>query len=199
MVWTAVKNHLGQRPPFHIPLRTCTSQQDWGQAKFVDCVPPSNQWALRMEEPMGRTIPTPCRECTTGGLELMAHGGICGAQRPHQFHAGCNPHRNPVRLSTHSPPRSECGDEQSDSGTMHRDPASKTRSSDRGNQQGGESRSNSRRKVQGGRPSLVGGIEFETALPYSKVGPQTSRTFPRKRSNIASGLSTCPPPVMGSP
>src|SRR5712675_2985110 len=132
MVWTAVKNHLGQRPPFHVPLWTCTSQQDWGQAKFVDCVPPSNRWALRTEEPMGRTIPTPHRECTTGGLEPMAHGGVCGTQRPRQFHAGRNPCRGPTGLSTHSSPRSECGNEQSDRRTTHRDPASKTRSGDRG-------------------------------------------------------------------
>src|SRR5712675_3122183 len=40
---------------------------------------------------MGRTIPMPRRERTTGGLEPMAHGGVCGAQRPRQFYTGRNP------------------------------------------------------------------------------------------------------------
>jgi len=35
--------------------------------KPVDCIPPSDRWALRTEEPMGRTISTPHCECTTGG------------------------------------------------------------------------------------------------------------------------------------
>src|SRR5712672_2276944 len=171
MVWTTIEDHLGQRPSLYIPLRARASQQDQRQTKPGDCIPPSNRWALRAEEPMGRAVSTPRRERTTRRLESMAHGGVGGTQRPCQFHAGRNPYRGPVGLSTHPSPRSECGDEQSDGGTPSRSPASETCPSNRGDQQGGKPRPNSKRKVQGGRPSLVRGVEPETTLPHPKVGP----------------------------
>src|SRR5712672_159574 len=147
MVWTAIEDHLGQRPPLYIPLRARTSQQDRRQTKPVDCIPPSNRWTLRTEEPVGRAVSTPRRECTAGGLESMAHSGVSGTQRPRQFHAGRNPYRNPAGLSTHPSSRSERGDEQSDGGTTSRSPTSETRSGDRGDQQGGKPRPDSGRKV----------------------------------------------------
>src|SRR5712672_1194670 len=147
MVWTAVEDYFRQRPPFYIPLRARASQQNRRQTKPVDCIPPSNRWALRAEEPVGQAVSTPRRERTTGGLESMAHSGVSGTQRPCQFHAGRNPCRSPVGLSTHPPSRSECGDEQSDGGTTSRDLASETCSGDRGDQQGGKPRPNSGRKV----------------------------------------------------
>src|SRR5712672_2023201 len=199
MVWTTIEDHLGQRPSLYIPLRARASQQDQRQTKPVDCIPPSNRWALRAEEPVGRAISTPRRERTARGLESMAHSGISSTQRPRQFHDGRNPYRSPVGLSTHPSSRSERGDEQSDGGTTSRDPASETRPGDRGDQQGGKPRPNSGGKVQGGRPSLVRGVESKTTLPHPKVGPQTSRTLPYQRGNIAGGLSARPPLVMGHP
>src|SRR5882757_8728269 len=114
MVWTTIEDHLGPRPPLYIPLLARAGQQNRRQTKPVDCIPPSNRCALRAEELMGRAVSTPRRECTTGRLESMAHGGVSRTQRPHQFHAGRNPYRSLVGLSTHPSSRSERGDEQAD-------------------------------------------------------------------------------------
>jgi len=81
MVRITIEGHLQQRPPFHLALQTHASQQNWGQAKLVNSVSPSNRQTFGEEEPVGRTIPMSHRERTAGRLESVAHGSLCSAQR----------------------------------------------------------------------------------------------------------------------
>jgi len=80
MVWAPLKSHFQQRPPLHITFRMHVGQQDWGQAKPVNGIPPPNQWTLRAEEPMGRTVSAPHCKRAAEGLESVAHSGIRSTQ-----------------------------------------------------------------------------------------------------------------------
>src|SRR5712671_7922749 len=103
MVWTSIEGNLRQRPPLHLSLWTRVSQQNRRQTESVDRLPPPNRRTLGTKEPMGGTIPAPCRECSARGLESVAHRGLRSAQRSRQRHFGNDPERSPVGVPTYPP------------------------------------------------------------------------------------------------
>src|SRR5712671_5557176 len=103
MVWTSIEGNLRQRPPLHLSLWTRVSQQNRRQTESVDRLPPPNRRAFGTKEPMGGTIPAPCREHSARRLEPMAHCGLRSTQRSRQCYTGNHSERGLVGVPAYPP------------------------------------------------------------------------------------------------
>src|SRR5580693_3656156 len=90
MVWNPPKDHQRQRPPIHIPFRTRINQRLGNQPEPVNGISPPNRWAIRMNEPVGRTISTPHHR-EPERMEQMAANGNGSSQQQQELHHRLHP------------------------------------------------------------------------------------------------------------
>jgi hypothetical protein len=74
MVRTSTEDHQRLRSPLYIPLRTRVNQGPGNQSKSVNGIPPSDQWPIRTDESMGRTVPTSYHHQPEQMEQVATHG-----------------------------------------------------------------------------------------------------------------------------
>jgi hypothetical protein len=90
MVRNPTKDHQRQGPLIHISLRTRIDQRSGNRPEPVNGVSPSNGWAIRTNEPMGRTISTPYHR-QSEQMEQMATNGYGSSQQQQELHYRLRP------------------------------------------------------------------------------------------------------------
>src|SRR3984957_2084096 len=75
VVRTPEQGHLGPGPAVYLTLRQSALQPIRDRSERVNGIPPSDGWADRAKEPMGRTIPSNDYHASTESLGTLAAPG----------------------------------------------------------------------------------------------------------------------------
>ena len=90
LVWTPPENNHRLRPPIHITFRQSPRKRTGNYVEPYNSLSPPNQWTIRKEESMGRTIPLPHRHQSRRLGSGPSPGHVSTQQRKEHHHRVCS-------------------------------------------------------------------------------------------------------------
>src|SRR5580698_9961301 len=198
MVRTPQKDHIGPRPPIHVPLWPIPGKGTWHQLEPLIGSSPPDRWTIRKKEPMGRTISAPRHSQPTSLEQVPCNRHSC----PQQFKKCLNwirTKQTPYRIGTSAHTRTNHIGQQPTSRKNSRTITPTPNPRHHSPEQPRKQQSPDRSTLQTRPTSLAGSQESGTTLWNNKTRTKTTWTLQNHKNHLPCGVQIGTPPPMEHP